>query len=144
MKKQQIRLLIVSTVWVLLPSLLIAQERKEFEIVRETWTTPTKSQDDTPLCAIYSDISFLETELHRMHGGELELSAMYAAYHLYIEKALRRIRLRGKVAYDFNGFFNSDVFEMIRNYGIVPLSDYSGLLSSQTEHFHYALFHPLS
>jgi bleomycin hydrolase len=53
---------------------------------------------------------------------------MYVAYYFYIEKALRRIRLRGKVDYRFNGGFNGDAFEMIKKFGIVQALDYTGLL----------------
>jgi len=137
MKHNKLSISIAILIFQLLPSQTFAQKTKEFTMINEVWATPYKSQDETALCAIFSDISFLETELHRMGKGENELSTMYVAYYLYIEKALRRIRLRGKVAYDFNGYFNFDAFEMIRKYGIVTSSDYSGLLPSQTGHYHY-------
>jgi len=120
-----------------IPSQAYGQEKKEFSMITEVWTSSDKSQDETSLCAPFSDISFLETELHRLGREEIELSTMYVAYYLYCEKALRRIRLRGKVAYDFNGYFNYDAFEMIKKYGVVSYADYSGLLPSQSEHFHY-------
>lgn len=101
---------------------------KKFSNEKVVWTTPFKSQGETGLCAIFSDISFLESELHRLGRGDFELSTMYVAYYLYVEKALRRIRLRGKVDYGFNGGFNYDAFEIIKKYGIVRSLDYTGLL----------------
>ena len=109
---------------------------KNFRVEREVWTTPAKPQGETGLCALFSDISFLESELHRLGRADFELSTMYVAYHFYVEKALRRIRVRGKRDFGFKGGFNYDAFEMIRKYGIVPLSDYTGLLSGQTKHRH--------
>jgi bleomycin hydrolase len=104
------------------------QTGKKFYDEKEVWTTPFKSQGETGLCALFSDISFLESELHRLGRGDYELSTMYVAYYFYIEKALRRIRLRGKVDYGFNGGFNGDAFEMIKKHGIVQALDYPGLL----------------
>ncbi|MCD4818723.1 MAG: hypothetical protein K8S23_08530 [Candidatus Cloacimonetes bacterium] len=113
------------------------QTAKKFCDEKEVWTTPFKSQGETGLCAIYSDISFLESELHRLGRGSFELSTMYVAHYFYIEKSLRRIRLRGKIDFGFNGGFNYDAFEMIKKYGIVRLSDYTGLFPGQTDHQHF-------
>lgn len=126
----------------LLSSLLKGQEvkkqtGKKFYNEKEVWTTPIKSQGETGLCALFSDMSFLESELHRLGRGNFELSTMYVAYYFYIEKALRRIRLRGKKDFGFNGGFNYDAFEMIKKYGIAQSSDYTGLLPGYTEHNHF-------
>jgi bleomycin hydrolase len=121
----------------LFSSLIIAQEIKKFTVIKENWISPFKEQGETGLCAIFSDISFLESELHRLGRGDFELSTMYVAYNLYTEKALRRIRLRGKIDFGFNGNFNYDGFEMIKKYGVVPSSDYTGLLPGHTEHHHF-------
>jgi bleomycin hydrolase len=121
----------------LFSSLIIAQEIKKFTVIKENWNSPFKEQGETGLCAIFSDISFLESELHRLGRGDFELSTMYVAYNLYTEKALRRIRLRGKIDFGFNGNFNYDGFEMIKKYGVVPSSDYTGLLPGHTEHHHF-------
>ena len=34
-------------------------------------------------------------------------------------------------SFDFDGYFNFDAFEMIKKYGIVSSSDYTGLLNSK-------------
>jgi len=119
---------------------IMAQESKNFTVIKENWVSPYKSQDETSLCAIFSDVSFLESELHRMGRGDFELSTMYIAYHLYLEKTLRRIRLRGRVDFDYNGNFNYDAFEMIKKYGVVPSSDYSGLKRFKKVHNHYKFY----
>lgn len=124
----------------LFSSEIIAQELKKITVVKENWVSPNKSQDETSLCAIFSDMSFLESELHRLGKGDFKLSTMYVAYNLYIEKTLRRIRLRGRVDFDFDGYFNFDAFEMIKKYGIVPSSDYTGLLNSEKVHNHYKFY----
>jgi len=124
----------------LFPALTIAQETKKITVIKENWVSPYKSQDETSFCAIFSDVSFIESELHRLGRGDFELSTMYAAYNLYVEKAHRSIRLRGQVDYNFDGYFNYDAFEMIKTYGIVPESDYTGLLGTQTEHNHFKFY----
>ena len=80
---------VLLTVLVLISPFSRAQQTKNFTIVNEVWTSPDKSQDETTLCAIFSDISFLESELYRLGRGQIELSPMYVAYHVYIEKAIR-------------------------------------------------------
>jgi bleomycin hydrolase len=120
----------------LFSSLIIAQETKKFFFIKKNWVSPYKSQGETGLCAIFSDISFLESELHRLGRGDFELSTMYVAYYFYTEKALRRIRLRGNIDFRFGGGFNYDAFEIIKKYGVVPLSDYTGLLEGHTMHLH--------
>lgn len=143
MKKESRKQLLIFVLLILLfPALMNGQEIKKqigkiFYDEKEIWTTPEKSQGETGLCAIFSDISFLESELHRLGRGDFELSTMFVAYNFYIEKALRRIRLRGKIDFGFNGGFNYDAFEIIKKYGIVHLSNYTGLLPGQTEHHHF-------
>ena len=140
MKNLKIAAVILLVLIQLFSSEIIAQETKKITLIKENWVSPNKSQDETSLCAIFSDMSFLESELHRLGKGDFELSTMYVAYNLYVEKTLRRIRLRGRVDFDFDGYFNYDAFEMIKKYGIVPSSDYSGLLKSQKVHNHYKFY----
>jgi hypothetical protein len=109
----------------LFSSQIIAQEMEQITVIKENWVSPSKSQDETSLCAIFSDISYVESELHRLGRGDFELSSMYVAYYLYVEKALRIIRLRGEVDFNFDGYFNFDAFEMIKKYGVVPEADYT-------------------
>ncbi len=137
MKSKKNMAIVTLVVIQLFSSLIIAQETKKFTVIKENWISPFKEQGETGLCAIFSDISFLESELHRLGRGDFELSTMYVAYNLYTEKALRRIRLRGKIDFGFNGSFNYDGFEMIKKYGVVQSSDYTGLLPGHTEHHHF-------
>ena len=143
MKNIKIVSIVAFVVIQLFSSNIIAQETNKITVTKENWISPYKSQDETSMCAIFSDMSFIESELHRMGRGDFELSAMYVAYNLYVEKAQRSIRLRGQVAYNFDGYFNYDAFEMIKKYGIVPLSDYTGLLGTQKEHNHYKFYEDL-
>ena len=137
MKSKKMTAIVAIIIIQLFSSLIIAQETKKFTVIKENWVSPYKSQGETGLCAPFSDISFLESELHRLERGDFELSTIYVAYNFYIEKALRRIRLRGKIDFGFNGGFNYDAFEMIKKYGIVKSSDYTGLLPGHTEHNHF-------
>jgi len=137
MKSKKMTAIVGLIIIQLFSSLIIAQETKKFTVIKENWVSPYKSQGETGLCAPFSDISFLESELHRLERGDFELSTIYVAYNFYIEKALRRIRLRGKIDFGFNGGFNYDAFEMIKKYGIVKSSEYTGLLPGHTEHNHF-------
>jgi hypothetical protein len=56
---------------------IIAQETKETKeitVIKENWISPYKSQDETSLCAIFSDMSYIESELHRMGRGDFHIT----------------------------------------------------------------------
>ena len=79
MKNLKIAAVILLVLIQLFSSEIIAQETKKITLIKENWVSPNKTQDETSLCAIFSDMSFLESELHRLGKGDFELSTMYVA-----------------------------------------------------------------
>lgn len=92
-------------------------------------------QYKTGTCWCFSTISFLESEMFRMGKKEVKLSEMYTVYWEFLEKARRFIKEKGN-SYVSHGSEHNAVTARMKEYGTVKASDYTGLLSGQTEHDH--------
>ncbi len=112
-----------------------AQDEFEFESIVETKTTPVKSQDKTGTCWAYSTISFIESEIMRMGGPELDLSEMYIVKHAYESKAKQYVLLHGMGNFSQGGQAH-DVTNVIAEYGFVQEQDYWGRLDTSKMHNH--------
>lgn len=97
-----------------------------FTVVKEVPGTEVKDQFHSGTCWAFSTQSFLESELMRMGKGEVDLSEMYTVRCMYIEKAIKYVRMMGKVNFGQGGE-QHDVMNCIRKYGLMPQSAYAGL-----------------
>ena len=97
----------------------------QFTTVKEIPVTSMKNQANSGTCWCFSAISFLESEVIKAKNLKPEaypdLSEMFV-----VHRALKYVRL--------NGFLNmaqgsgfGDVLEVIRDYGIMPQKDYTGM-----------------
>ena len=126
-------------------SVLFAQPKKAkeskseegfvFTTVKENKITPVKNQSSTGTCWSFSGIAFLESELLRMGKPECDLSEMFIVHHNYQEKALKYVRMHGRTNFAQGGAF-ADVFEVVKNIGIVPGSVMKGLNYGEELHKH--------
>lgn len=98
-------------------------------------TTPVKNQGMTGTCWSFSSTSMVETECLRKGLPELDLSEMFTARNVYIEKAKNYVRRQGFARFDEGGLAH-DVIQSIAAYGIEPESVYSGLKGNATTHNH--------
>jgi bleomycin hydrolase len=99
------------------------------------WHNPPVSQGNTNTCWCFSTTSFLESEAYRINKTKVKLSEMYTVYWEYVEKARRFVEKRGDS--DFNeGSEANAVTLMWKKYGIIPESDYQGLLDGRKFHNH--------
>ncbi|HIW52901.1 MAG TPA: C1 family peptidase [Candidatus Alistipes excrementipullorum] len=89
-------------------------------------TTSVKDQSRSGTCWCYSALSFLENEIMRAGGEEMDLSEMWIVRNIYFEKAVKYVRLHGNLNFAVGGAAH-DVTNGIRNYGIVPEEVYPGL-----------------
>jgi bleomycin hydrolase len=64
---------------------------------------------------------------------------MFTVYHAYLEKALRHVRTHGTNRFDTGGL-SHDVLHMVRTYGAVPRSRYTGLLHDAKKHDHREMY----
>ncbi len=97
--------------------------------------TPVKDQYRSGTCWSFSGLSFLESEMLRLGKSEVDLSEMFIVYHSYSDKAEKTVRVHGNLNFSAGGAFH-DVTNVIRRYGIVPESVYSGLQYGETKHVH--------
>ena len=81
---------------------------------------------------------FLESELLRTGKGNFDLSEAFIVRNAYIEKAIRYVRFQGKTNFGAGGGFR-DISYIIKKYGIVPESVYTGLNYGTDKHVHAEL-----
>lgn len=102
--------------------------------------TPVLSQGNTGTCWSFSTLSFFESELIRMGNENPEvLSKMYVARKAYEAKAEKFLRMNGKLQFSQGGL-SHDIPYVIKRYGIVPETVYSGLNDGVSKHNHSELF----
>ena len=114
------------------------EEKKEgyqFTDIKRLPVTSVKSQDRAGTCWSWSTISYLESEIIRLGKDSVSLSPLYIVWNTYDEKAKRYVRWHGNLNFGQGGAF-ADVLWTIKNYGIVPLSNYSGLNYGDSIHAH--------
>lgn len=123
----------------------VAQEIKnkkdgnyKFTIVKNLEATEVQNQAQSSTCWSFSSLSFIESELLRMGKPRVNLSEMFVVHHEYLEKADRYVRMHGKTSFSAGGAFH-DVMYIIKKYGVVPQSVYSGLQYGQTEINHFEM-----
>lgn len=102
----------------------------QFTTVKEIPVTSMKNQNRSGTCWCFSSLSFLESEVIKAKNLKAnaypDFSEMYIVRHSYHDRAMKYVRL--------NGFLNmaqgsgfGDVLEVIRTYGLMPQSAYSGM-----------------
>jgi bleomycin hydrolase len=89
-------------------------------------TTSIKAQGSSGTCWSYATNSFLESEMIRMGKQPVELSQIFSARNVYVEKGKNYVRMHGAVTLGDGGSLH-DVINMYRKYGSVPREVYTGL-----------------
>ena len=110
----------------------------KFTDVKNVKTTSVKDQNKTGTCWSFSGISFLEDEILRKTGKEVDLSEMFIVRHCYNDKADKYIRMNGTINFAQGGS-TLDVPYVMDNYGLVPEGAYRGLEYGEEKHDHSEL-----
>lgn len=110
----------------------------QFTIVADVPATPVKDQYSSGTCWSFSGLGLIESELLCTGKGEYDLSEMWVARHTYLDKAKKYVRMHGKAEFSQGGAMG-DVFNVIREYGIVPDEVYTGLQYGYDKHRHSEL-----
>jgi bleomycin hydrolase len=103
------------------------------------WHNKPLSQGNSGTCWAFGAISYFESEIKRSTGTEIKLSEMYIVYWEYVERAKRFVHERGK-SYFSQGSEANGVNRMMKMYGIVPQSAYTGFQTGQTVIDHDKMF----
>lgn len=106
-----------------------------FETVTDLEATPVISQGITGTCWSFSTSSFLESEIMRITGKQIDISEMYNVRNTYPEKARNYVMRQGKAQFSQGGL-SHDVINSMAKYGIVPQNVYTGLEEGQEKHNH--------
>lgn len=106
-----------------------------FKIVTEVARTPVTSQDRTGTCWVFGGISFLESEVLRKGGEQVDLSEMYIVRRNYPKRALNYVRMHGAAGFHQGGQFHH-VTNWIKEFGALPESVYTGKNIEETIHNH--------
>lgn len=139
MKRKTIAITLLSTlcfssIWAQEPTQSKAEEY-QFTTIKELAKTPIKDQNRTGTCWAFSGLGFLEIEALRNSGMEVDLSPMYVVSHSYKDKARKYIRYHGNLNFAQGGSFY-DVIYVLKHYGVVPLSEMTGLQYGSKKHVH--------
>ena len=98
----------------------------EFTTVKENPITSVKNQYRSGTCWCFSAISFIESEILRTKGQEVDLSEMFVVGKSYRDRAIKYVRLDGHLNFAAGSSFG-DVLHVIDDYGIVPQAEMPGL-----------------
>ncbi len=98
----------------------------QFTKVIDLTPTPVLSQGKTGTCWSFSTTSFLESEVKRLTGKEIDLSEMYAVRMTYPEKAYNYVYRQGKAQFSEGGL-SHDVMNAVAKHGIEPNEVYLGM-----------------
>jgi bleomycin hydrolase len=128
----------ISVLVVLVFLLSNAFGQTDFKLIKTIPCTPVKNQYRSNTCWSFSAIALIESDLLRMGKPAMDLSEMYIVKHTYIAKAEKYVRLHGHLNFSGGGEFN-DVIEIIKRFGIVPESIYSGKPNGEENHNHSEL-----
>jgi bleomycin hydrolase len=105
-------------------------QKYEFQSVAGIECSPVVSQGQSGTCWSFSTTSFLEAEIIRTTGKHIDLSEMYNVRNTYPKKAWNYIMRQGHAQFGEGGL-NHDVINSAMEYGIVPVSAYSGLVNDE-------------
>ena len=98
----------------------------EFTTIKELPVTSIKNQANSGTCWCFSALSFVESEILRTKGVEVDLSEMFVVGKSYRDRAVKFVRLDGHLNFAAGSSFG-DVFHVIEDYGIVSQESMPGL-----------------
>jgi bleomycin hydrolase len=94
-----------------------------------------KNQSSSGTCWSFSGTALLESEIKRIKGDSINLSAMWVVRNIYKEKVEKYVRMHGKVNLAAGGAF-ADVLHASLKYGLMPEEIYPGLNYGFSSHNH--------
>ena len=109
----------------------VKPEDYQFTIVKENPITSIKNQNRSGTCWCFSSLSFLESEAIKAKGIKdpslyPDFSEMFVVRKSYYERALKFVRLDGKLNFAVGSDFG-DALDVVKTYGLIDQKAYSGL-----------------
>lgn len=109
-----------------------------FKTIVDIEASEVKSQGNTGTCWSFSTSSFIESEIYRISGKTIDVSEMYIVRNTYTKKAWNYVMRQGNAQFSEGGL-GHDTMNAIKSDGLVPESEYSGLIGDATIHNHSQL-----
>lgn len=119
------------------------QSEYKFTKVVDLTPTPVVSQGNTGTCWSFSTVSFLESEVKRINGKDIDLSEMYIVSNTYPEKAYNYVYRQGKAQFSEGGLAH-DVLNAVRKGGIVPQESFTGFVEDTDKYDHSVMVEKLT
>ena len=116
-------------------SLSLNAQTYQFTTVKDIEANPVISQDNTGTCWSFSTTSFLESEIIRQTGKQIDLSEMYNVRNTYPKKGYNYFMRQGNAQFGEGGL-SHDVINCARDFGLVPQSAYSGKTDEKAKYDH--------
>lgn len=136
-------ILVAAFLLIIIVPAIQAQEKIDsgykFTLIKELPHTSVKDQYRTSTCWSFAGASFIESEILRLGKPEVDLSEMFLVNHCYRDKADRYIRMQGNTNFGEGGLLH-DILYVMKNYGLVPESEYPGLNYGEKKHTHGEVF----
>lgn len=123
---------------VLLATQTALAQKYEFQTVTEIPCEPVISQGITGTCWSFSTTSFLEAEILRKTGKNIDLSEMYNVRHTYPKKVYNYVMRQGHAQFGEGGL-NHDVVFSAKQFGLMPQSAFTGLTGDSKTYNHQQL-----
>lgn len=103
----------------------------QFTTVKANPITSVKNQASSGTCWCFSALGFVESEIIRINNIKDEakypdLSEFFVVSHSYTDRAEKYVRLDGKLGFSV-GSESDDALDVIRDYGIVPNEEMTGM-----------------
>ena len=122
-----------------LTSPISAEEQKadttegwQFTTIDSVGITPVKDQNRSGTCWCFSTLSFLESEILRTKGLELDLSEMFIVSHNMLDRATYFVRQYGEGSQYAPGGSAYDVIYCMEHYGLVTQEAMPGIRYGDT------------
>lgn len=103
------------------------------------WHNQPINQGLTGTCWSFASTSFFESEAKRISNIEIKLSEMFSVYYEYVDRAIYFVKNRGEMHFGQGSEANA-LKRIMKNYGTIPYSDYTGLLKCQKSYDHSKMF----
>lgn len=113
----------------------ILEAQYNFKEINRVGCTPVKNQGRTGTCWSFATASFLESEVQKKTGKEIDLSEMFIVKQNYRDKARNYVLRQGKANFS-QGSLAHDVLRIVDMYGVVPESTFSGYTFNENMYDH--------